>query len=391
MEPVDSVYPTIILLSHTTDTSSTALHALNRFFTQQPNVKSIIQILNPLDSPEQATTINADDDPPRTVLGPPPQRLHGMLPFRYLWQFLGSIWSIISVSTPHTLGIGLNPLNAAALLFCKFLFGRPKTVIFFCCDYSRNRFPSRLLSLIYVYVDTLARNYSNRTWNVSPRMHNIVSGGMRHNGRQFLVPNGVASQFADHSRLPYPSTLVSTIEFVYIGSLEPGKGIDTLLDVISTCKLVDKWRLTVIGDGSLREHLTVRASALGISENCRFIGFVPNNEIHDILSHMHIGFAPYCSTPDYNFYCDPVKVKDYLASGVFTVVSNVPWIGARLEELGIGRAYVTPEDLKEAIEKTAALLSGTMYNRESLFQTARSAKIVSTWDEVFETGLSELT
>jgi len=178
---------------------------------------------------------------------------------------------------------------------------------------------------------------------------------------------------------------------VYIGTLEPGKGLETLLGVLHTCSIEKEWRLTIIGEGTLKGELVSRASALGILDKCTFLGFIAYAGIHDTLRHMHVGFAPYSSEPDYNFYCDPVKVKDYLASGVFSIVSNVPWIGQSLERLGIGCVYGTTNELKEAIERTAKLLSGTFYDREHVFQTARTNGIVSTWQEVFESGLSGLS
>ena len=387
----DDAHDAILLLSHSTGFSSTALHALFRFFSLKPQTTSIVQILHPLDDPDQPATITVGADPPKKYFRPPPRSLKHVALVRHAWHFFVGFFAVNCKSTSTTLAIGLNPLNAAVLIICRFFLGRPQTVIFFSCDYSETRFPSPFTSMLYVYIDAFARYFADRTWNVSPRMQLIAHKESRIAKRQMLVANGVSSIFGEPDRVKYEAEPVTTIQFVYIGSLEPGKGLEVLIEALGSCAIVHEWRLTVIGDGSLKHALISRAADLGLLQRLHFSGFIPNEHIHDFLARMHVGFAPYTSTPSYNYYCDPVKVKDYLASGVFTIVSDIPWIGSRLEQLGIGHSYSSQLHLRDVITTTVGSLIGQVYDREQVFQTARGAGLVPTWHETFTDGLSGLS
>lgn len=65
------------------------------------------------------------------------------------------------------------------------------------------------------------------------------------------------------------------IELVAAGRLVPQKGFDLLLDAIALCA-DPRLRLTILGEGPLREALSARAAAHGLAGRVRFAGFVPN-------------------------------------------------------------------------------------------------------------------
>lgn len=78
-----------------------------------------------------------------------------------------------------------------------------------------------------------------------------------------LIPNGV--RLAD---VPKRTPIFGRI--IYVGRLEPIKGIDTLLKAFAL--LPPHAHLRIIGDGSLRQELEIQASMLTIKDRVTFVG-----------------------------------------------------------------------------------------------------------------------
>jgi glycosyltransferase involved in cell wall biosynthesis len=65
------------------------------------------------------------------------------------------------------------------------------------------------------------------------------------------------------------------INLVAAGRLSHEKGYDILLDALALCN-VPRLRLTILGEGQLRDDLEVQASRLGLGKRVRFVGFQEN-------------------------------------------------------------------------------------------------------------------
>jgi len=77
----------------------------------------------------------------------------------------------------------------------------------------------------------------------------------------------------------------SRLELLFVGRLEPVKGILVLLEAVA--QLVDAGRsvrLTVAGDGALRQDLERRAAGLGLGDAVRFVGYRSQPEIREHLA-----------------------------------------------------------------------------------------------------------
>ncbi len=66
-----------------------------------------------------------------------------------------------------------------------------------------------------------------------------------------------------------------TIELVAAGSLQPRKGFDLLIDALAFAERPDL-RLTILGDGPLRQALQSQAVRRGVADRVRFLGFQKN-------------------------------------------------------------------------------------------------------------------
>lgn len=64
-----------------------------------------------------------------------------------------------------------------------------------------------------------------------------------------------------------------------VGRLDPEKNPLLLVEVLSLLRRQEsRWRLTIVGDGPLRDAVERRAEALGVADAIHFLGYVPQGE-----------------------------------------------------------------------------------------------------------------
>ncbi len=93
-----------------------------------------------------------------------------------------------------------------------------------------------------------------------------------------VIYNGMDTQFFT----PSPGTRSAAPLFAYVGRLKRYKGVDLILQAFSRLDRPDA-RLSIAGAGDYRDHLEQLASALGISDRVRFLGFISAEEKRDLL------------------------------------------------------------------------------------------------------------
>jgi len=89
--------------------------------------------------------------------------------------------------------------------------------------------------------------------------------------RLTVLPNGL-----DVAAIPRPSGPAhrgDTVEILTVGRLAPEKRIDLVLAAFALLRESVRARLTVVGDGQLRDELGRRARRLGVADHVRFAGF----------------------------------------------------------------------------------------------------------------------
>ena len=83
------------------------------------------------------------------------------------------------------------------------------------------------------------------------------------------------------------------INFLYVGRLVAGKGVEVLLDSFSiVSRSFPKATLTIAGDGPRRRELEHQADALGVGSGTRFIGHVPHSLIDRVYQQADIVVFP---------------------------------------------------------------------------------------------------
>ncbi|ANH40214.1 Mannosylfructose-phosphate synthase [Nocardioides dokdonensis FR1436] len=94
--------------------------------------------------------------------------------------------------------------------------------------------------------------------------------------RVHVVPNGVdAERFRPSTSGPGQGVEPRELVVAWIGSLEPVKGLDLLVDALGRAEGV---RVLLAGDGPSREHLARRVAAAGLRDRVELLGHVGDPE-----------------------------------------------------------------------------------------------------------------
>ena len=82
-------------------------------------------------------------------------------------------------------------------------------------------------------------------------------------------------------------------ELMFVGRLEQEKGVDWLLHAFAESNLHQAGcRLTIVGDGPLRDTLATLANTLGLNDQCRFVGYLPHRESEELLASAWVQIVP---------------------------------------------------------------------------------------------------
>jgi len=140
-------------------------------------------------------------------------------------------------------------------------------------------------------------------------------------------------------------------ELVFIGRLEPEKGVEHLLEAMPHILRVDpSVHLTVIGGGTLADPLAARARSLGLGSSATFQSHVPRAELGRVYA-----TATACVLPSIWSENSPLVAYECLAAGLPMIASRIGGIPELVEE-GLGGFTFTPRDPRDLAEKALRLL-----------------------------------
>jgi glycosyltransferase involved in cell wall biosynthesis len=164
-------------------------------------------------------------------------------------------------------------------------------------------------------------------------------------GRLFTLPHGIPVEEFAGARCPPPAA-DDPLRLISTRSLAPKYRIDDLLRALHVLKS-DKlpFSLTIVGDGPQREALLKLTKALGLENNARFTGAIPNTDLPALLAQHNL----YISLTHWEGVS--ASLLEAMAAGLTPVVVDHPanrwWI-----EPGVNGALVgasTPEIVAQAI------------------------------------------
>jgi glycosyltransferase involved in cell wall biosynthesis len=193
--------------------------------------------------------------------------------------------------------------------------------------------------------------------------------------RAVVVHNGVdlepfESVNGDSVRQRYRLGKARVVGFA--GSLKAWHGVDLLLR--AAVRLDPDVRILIVGDGPERSKLEVLASELRIADRVVFTGAVPYQAIPEHLAAMTVAVAPYRRQTD--FYFSPLKIVEYLATGLPVVASDQGDLAHLVGKAGL---MVSPDDAVELAEALGKVLGDPELRRAMHFAARRHAAGM-TWD-----------
>lgn len=269
--------------------------------------------------------------------------------------------------------IGLESINTMAGIILKKI-RMIKTVIYYVSDYSPTRFGKTLFNSIYVWMDRFCATHADVIWDVSPAIQIArIEAGLdsKKSAPVIHMPNALFSSQIDSlpisKRIPY--------SLVFMGSLGYENGPDLAIESLPEIrKKFSQATLHIIGGGRQNlERLKMLTTQLHLEKAVIFYGFVvDNNEMANLVKRCYIALAPYRAIPySVRWYADATKIRQYLASGLPVITTQVPPLGKEIVRKG---AALVAKDTKESFAQTIIQL---LKNPEKYKQMERIARALS--------------
>lgn len=282
--------------------------------------------------------------------------------------------------------IGLESINALAGLILKKL-GKVKTVVYYVSDYAPVRFENKLYNFLYVWLDRICVTHADFTWDVSPAMQKArLRAGLRADRiyRVIHVPNGLfPSQIQS-----IPISLRHKYSLVYMGILQLDMGPDLAIRAFDrVIQAYPKATLHIIG-GPDKDTIYYKklVKELRLEKSVTFYGYIQNNtDMAKIVRSCYVGLAPYRAFPDsLRWYGDAGKIRQYTASGLPVVTTNVPPFGHYIVEKGAG--LMTADSVKDFSDGILKIFKDiSLY--KSLSSAATRVSKNNTWENVYTKAL----
>jgi len=166
----------------------------------------------------------------------------------------------------------------------------------------------------------------------------------------------------------------------YVGSLNPEKGLDILLKSLQSLK---KFRLKIIGGNEKQiSRFKLLAKNHHLENRIIFTGFLPQGKIANALKEVDILVAPFKRTQT----TIPLKIYEYLATGIPIVASNIPAVKIVGKEFLF---YFEPQSVESLNSKIQWIISNPeSVNRllEKSYKYAQSFR----WNTIIERILKDV-
>jgi hypothetical protein len=155
-------------------------------------------------------------------------------------------------------------------------------------------------------------------------------------------------------------------ELVYIGRLEPEKGVAYLIEAMPSILAGARGvHLTIVGGGSLAGELETRAEDLDLRSAVTFLSHVPRAELGRFYA-----TATACVLPSIWSENSPLVAYECLAAGLPMLASRIGGI-PELAEDGVAGFTFQARDSRDLAEKALRLLSLTEETRERMSSAMR--------------------
>jgi len=287
-----------------------------------------------------------------------------LLPIKTIQEFFITLKVLNTINKQIDLFIAINPLNALYGIVLKKI-GKVKKIIFYTADYAEKRFNNPVINWIYHTVDQLAVRYSDQIWNVSTRITDLRKRQGLKAKNNIFVPNSPPF----NKKTIFNIDRINKYEIVIAGVIEATIDFTLIFKVISILK--NKYpsiKLKIIGGDDWKTKYLNLIEKLDISRNVKFIGKLNHIDFLNELSKSSIGIAFYPNEIPWNYYCDSMKIRDYLSCGLPVITNNTHSIADDIKINNAGLVIELGEkQLKNALD--------IIFSDENLYQKMRNNAI----------------
>lgn len=288
--------------------------------------------------------------------------------FRYLAEGVVSLLEVIKYHRYKIIYIGVDPLNCFWGLLGKKL-GLVKTFIFFSPDYSQKRFDNGLINKVYHLIDEISAKRADFVWSVSPRISDIRLRMGIAEWKNFIVPNAPFFK-----KIPKANKTRDS-DIVMVANISRGVNLAVLLKALTILKNKGKiYKLKIIGTGEGVVNLKNEIDKLKLNKQIILQGRMEHDEVYQELLISRIGVAFYNKEENWTYFCDPMKVRDYLACGLPVIMNDVPFITKDIEKFSLGIVLKNVDELKLAKSIESILGNQEKYDRFSHNATVYAKK-----------------
>lgn len=128
---------------------------------------------------------------------------------------------------------------------------------------------------------------------------------------EYLPENGIIEKIP--KLLPNEKFSFSTINLIWVGSLDARKSLNMLLEVLSEIKKQIHFHLDIVGDGPLKQALVAWAEYHRINADITWYGQCPRKKVFDLFKSSHVHVITSCMEGN------PTTIWEAMEAGVPTV------------------------------------------------------------------------
>ncbi len=150
-----------------------------------------------------------------------------------------------------------------------------------------------------------------------------------------------------------PPRVPGVARILFIGRIVPYKGLPDLLE--ATARLIRNGRkveLLIGGRGPQLAELTRQATALGLSDSVRFLGFVPDDAVGLLYASADVVACPSVSLLE----STPITLQEAMAFGIPVVGTTLPGTEETVPNDGVRGRLVAPHDADALARALAEIL-----------------------------------
>ncbi len=243
----------------------------------------------------------------------------------------------------------------------------------------RARYSGLSLLRLANYYERITFQNADRLFPVSQALADIICNMGADPEQVTVLHNGITPadyQHADGTELRKELGLSGKIVLGFVGFVREWHRLDRVIHVLKHHGTNPDLHFLVVGDGPAVPECIALAEQLGVRHRVHFVGFKNRDAIPNCLAAMDIALQPAVTD-----YASPLKIFEYLISGLVTIAPDQPNIREILTDRETGLLF-KPDNFEEA-ERAIVELSQDTRLREKLGQASKDLirQRKYTWDD----------